>query len=43
MRRGYLDLGFDLLRFLLAGLAEQLDGIGSARLNAPSLIDIPDS
>ncbi len=43
MPRGYVDFEFDLPRFLLAGLAEQLDGIGSARLSAPNLIDIPDA
>ena len=40
---GYVDFEFDLPRFLLAGLLEHLNGIGSARLNSPNLSEIPDA
>lgn len=43
MPSGYVDFEFDLPRFLLAGLSEQLDGIGSARLSGRNLSKIPDA
>ena len=43
MPDGYVDFEFDLPRFLLTGLAEQLDGIGSARLSTANLVEVPDA
>lgn len=43
MTLGYVDFEFDLPRFLLLGLAEQLDKVDSAQLAKENLVKIPEA